>query len=79
MVNDLLTYVRPGLLAPAITREPSWEEPMGSPEFGVMTVCLLIVGVVLCYWALALGGYFLNLPEVNSEALDFHGLNTFGS
>ena len=31
---------------------------MGSPEFGVMTVCLLIVGVVLCYSALAMGGIF---------------------
>jgi hypothetical protein len=29
---------------------------MGSPEFGMLTVCLLIVGVMLCYSALAIGG-----------------------
>jgi len=47
-----------GLITPGTTREASEEEPMGSPEFGVITVCLLIVGVVLCYSALALGGIF---------------------
>jgi hypothetical protein len=61
MVNDLLPikHMLPqGLVTPATTRESSWEEPMGNPEFGVITVYLLIVGVVLCYSALATGGIF---------------------
>ena len=29
---------------------------MGSRAFGLLTVCLLIVGVMLCYSALTIGG-----------------------